>query len=112
MPNMMFFGYDEERVSKLGPLIAQVMRELGVGQSAVITVVPSRVECCDSQGSPGPYLRLCHTKPKEDEITSDEIVHALRQIGVDEDIEVVELAAFHPKVEREEVELGGDGHKV
>lgn len=99
MANLKLWGYEAAEAAQLREEINAVMQRLGMGGTgAVVTVVPSIVEFCDGQHTKAPYVELGSTKPKEGEVTISEMIEALRAAGINEDIEVVELAAFHPKV--------------
>ena len=97
MPNIMFYGFDSDTIyvallrSKMN-MVIETMRELGLGQEAVVTTVNSECFACDGEQTPSPYIRICGTSPTE----INAIVEALRAKKLGIDCETILLTDFIP----------------
>ncbi len=97
MPNVEIHGYPKGSYApyQLKPDIKDVLRKIGLGDEAVVTVASTETEGCNDY-KPAPFLRIISSDPQE----PDRIVQALEEAGIDMDIEVLPPIRFKKKGER------------
>lgn len=93
MPNLMVHGFHTESSHdpQLVSDMINAMQSIGLGDEAIITIVPSCAWSCDGQQRSMPYVRIATTGSAEE---VDRIIEALRAKSIGLDIEVLRLSRF------------------
>lgn len=89
-PDVNVTSFDFSEAFEVKHRVDQVMQQIGLGDDAVTTIIPSLVVTCDGSHKVSPYLRVCSTKSEQTKFVAE----ALEKAGLGIDIETLTIDDF------------------